>query len=303
MRKDLIMNTRITLTREQLSQISFNEKLKAVENGEYSEETLKILANDDDDEIKEAVACVAKDANTQMLLAKDESYKVRLTLAFNTTNEDVLSILANDYHDIQEIVATKTTSLSLLNKLSKNLYTSVRQAVAKNSCASAELLANMASDKDEDEFVKVAIIKNTNTSTETLTKMSENKDEELYVLCALADSSKANDTIFQNLLCCDDLLLLEHIVLNPVASNNILNTIANFVGDAYIEGIVKGRTSERNRAKDALEMIFNNVDMTNIPYEALDFIVENDLVPDSMKDDDLYVLFKKDSKIKERAER
>lgn len=92
-------------------------------------------------------------------------------------------------------------------------------------------------------------------------------------------------------------------VLNPVASNNILNTIADFVRDAYIEGIVKGRISERNRAKEALEMIFSNVDMTNIPYEALDFIVENDLVPDSMKDDDLYVLFKKDSKIKERVER
>ena len=297
------MNTRITLTREQLSQISFNEKLKAIENYNYSEETLKILATDESDEIRATVARVTTDVDTQLLLTKDKSSNVRLSLAYSTSNEDVFAELANDYNDVQEAVAENTTSLSLLKKLSKNPYSNVREAVAGNIYASAELLADMASDKDEDEYVKVAIIKNTNTSTETLTKMSENKDEELYVLCALADSSKANDTIFQNLLCCDDLLLLEHIVLNPVASNNILNTIADSVGDAYIEGIVKGRTSERNRAKEALEMIFNNVDMTNIPYETLDFIVENDLVPDSMKDDDLYVLFKKDSKIRERAER
>lgn len=297
------MNTRITLTREQLSQVSFNEKLKAVENYNYSEETLKILATDESDEIRATVARVTTDVDTQLLLTKDKSSKVRLSLAYYTSNEDVLAELADDYKDVQVGVAENTTSLSLLKKLSKNPYSNVREAVAGNIYASAELLADMASDKDEDEDVKVAIIKNTNTPIETLTKMSGNEDEELYVLCALADSSKANDTIFQNLLCCDDLLLLEHIVLNPVASNNILNTIADSVGDIYIEGIVKGRTSERNRAKEALEMIFTNVDMTNIPYEALDFIVENDLVPDSMKDDDLYVLFKKDSKIRERAER
>ena len=297
------MNTKITLTREELSQIPFIAKLVAVENYKYSEETLKILATDERDEIRATVARVTTDVDTQMLLAKDKSPNVRLSLVHNTSNEDVLAELANDYNDIQEGVAENTTSLSLLKKLSKSPYANVREAVAGNIYASTELLADMASDKDEDEYVKIAIINNANTSTKTLTEMSENEDAELNVLCAIAGSPKANDTIFQNLLRCDDLLLLEHIVLNPVASNNILNTIADSVDDAYIEGIVKGRTNERNRAKEALEMIFNNVDMTNIPYEALDFIVENDLVPDSMKDVDLYVLYKKDSKIREKAER
>lgn len=279
------MNTAITLKKEDLLKIPYSEKLKAVENGKYSEETLKILANDDDEEIRESVACVAKDANTQMLLAKDGSYKVRMTLAFNTTNEDVLSILANDYHDIQEIVATKTTSLALLNKLSKNLYASVRQAVAKNSCTSAELLANMASDREEDEFVKVAIIKNPNTNVETLQMMSENENEELDVLCALAESEKANESIFQNLLHCDDNTLLEFIVTNPVASNDILNSIANSVDDAYVEGIAIGRLKERQSTKEALEIMFKNVDIKKLPNEALDFIVKYNIVPDSIKDD------------------
>jgi hypothetical protein len=265
------------------------------------ENLLSKISKMSEEELRD-LACNTPDVEILNILAENENCEVRCVVAANEyTSADMFAMLAKDedWSVREQVALNESTPADVLTLLAKDENGNVREAVAGNNNTSVETLTILASDKEW--WVRYAIARNENTPVEALVVLA--KDDELNVLCTVADSPKANDTIFQDLLCCDDLLLLEHIVLNPAASNNILNTIADSVGDAYIEGIVKGRTSERNRAKEALEMIFSNVDMTNIPYEALDFIVENNLVPDSMKDDDLYVLFKKDSKIKERAER
>lgn len=46
-----------------------------------------------------------------------------------------------------------------------------------------------------------------------------------------------------------------------------------------------GRLKERQSTKEALEIMFKNVDIKKLPNEALDFIVKYNIVPDSINDD------------------
>lgn len=116
-------------------------------------ESLKILAEDDDCEVRRAAALNPNTpAESLKILAEDDDFEVREAPASNlNTPAESLKILAEhwDYGVREAVAANPNTPATLLKALATDDEVSVRRAVAKNPFTPVEVLAVLATDEAE----------------------------------------------------------------------------------------------------------------------------------------------------------
>ena len=155
------------------------EELKALARSTSDVETLNILAENENYEVRWAVA---ENKNTPVkllaVLAKDEDIDVRWAVALNkNTSADILAMLAKDENiGVRWAVANnRNTSADILAMLASDKEWWVRSAVAANGNTSVEVLAMLT--KDEDNGVRSAVAENENTPKEALVTLSKDNNE------------------------------------------------------------------------------------------------------------------------------
>ena len=138
---------------------------------------LDIKNQDCDSRIK--IAEREKSASILAFLANDKSYCVRAAVAKNhNTSEEILAHLAKDVEWVvrAEVAKNPSTTKATLMDLAKNddEYLNVKIAVAQNSKATADVLDELAKNKEfYYERVLLAVVKNPNTSTKTLAELAK----------------------------------------------------------------------------------------------------------------------------------
>ena len=196
-------------------------------NPNTSVETLNILANDDDEEVRLEVA-QNLNASVEILeiLANDYDTDVRRMVAENSkTPAEVLNMLVNDEDNIVrlEVANNPNTEVNSLKVLAFDDDPEVRWGVAQNSNTPVEVLKVLVN--DENTTVRRIVLKTSKTSLESHKIFSTNKNNDVRFW----DANDLNIPvkvlrIFAN---DPDTDIRKRVANNPSTPVEILNILAN----------------------------------------------------------------------------
>jgi hypothetical protein len=154
-------------------------RIYVAENPNVPVDVLKVLAQDENDDVR---SYVARNPNTSpetlQILAQDENKYIRFNVARNpNTSPEVLQILAQDKSKIVKLVVAENsnTPVEVLQILAQDEDKDVRLGIVNNSSTSPEILRQLAQDKDE--FVRRYIAENSNTPPEVLQVLAQDENE------------------------------------------------------------------------------------------------------------------------------
>lgn len=198
--------------------MSWSDRWRSANSFSTDAETMLMLADDRDADIRAAVAHHTKDpeviaklagdrnltvlkalieanAEDSSLLAElsdhDNSY-VRYEVARNTSDSNILSQLAyDDDDDVRAAVAERTDDPDLLAMYAKDSSPIVRSSIAERT-DDPDLLAKFY--KDHNVYIRYGLARNVNTDPEVLAKLANARDKDVREAAlnnpSLPDSSK-----------------------------------------------------------------------------------------------------------------
>ena len=156
-------------------------KLYKLKKGKLSEEEIREIVNDDDDDTNYIHSYLSESPNTPPdILAKlsdNDDYMVRLSVAENpSTPPEILAKLASDGDEVRRSVAhNPSTPPEILSKLAEDEYRRVRLRVARNPNTPPEALSRLADDKDT--VIRQNVANNPDTPPGALAKLADDNDD------------------------------------------------------------------------------------------------------------------------------
>lgn len=244
-----------------------------------SEESIRILANDENDGVRGAIAenrstpseilnrlstdkdrivrlNVSRHTNAPsdalINLVTDQEWGVRKNLAQNlNTPVDVLIRLAKDqdWRVRTGIAENPNTPVETLVQLIEDADNSVRMKVAANSNLPSDLLVSLA--KSKDDLLRYGVARNQNTPTDVLVKLANNEDRS--VLSSVAQNPNTPEHVLAKLAKSKYFDVRVEVAKNPNAPKDALFQLIRYKDEVMSNDVILSFVvAHPNASKDVL---------------------------------------------------